>query len=335
MGNGTSTKTRKSKDVFYDLPYSLSSAGELQSQSEACLDLSFALLSGELLPVTLGRKATAGAARRQIAALCCVPEHTVHLVQRHNIMEDGTCLAKYHKETVQVVLKSGRMAGNSVKMGWSERLKARSSLVNPLPLDRGTSPFQCSMHRSSTGVFRFIPEAESGTCHVLTASKFQARNAFLVAIQGLESFRGIVKRSRRTKEYHLFDDGNDPSSAKTEQPRRQLGILRFLTNQRLGPIELEFVMPRVEVDGACAQFRKDSMLQLHHVGQRKDLHILRGCTDTESRETWLRIGDDKVFEARPVPDGWSVQCCHPLSCYQAFCIALSVSDDAKLACIHG
>ena len=115
----------------------------------------------------------------------------------------------------------------------------------------------------------------------------------------------------------------------------------------MGPLQLEVVMPRVRKDGACAQFRpsqpEESMIQLFKAGRVEHMFILRGTANiAPGGVVELYHGGNPsqpgsqqgkvVFQAHKRPEGdWAVKYMHPLSCFQAFNIAISVFHNPTTA----
>jgi hypothetical protein len=112
----------------------------------------------------------------------------------------------------------------------------------------------------------------------------------------------------------------------------------------MGPLTLEVVMPRVRKDGACAQFRpsqpEESMVQLYKAGRVEHMFVLKGTANVAPGgmvELWMnssgaRGGGQSVFQACKAPEGhWSVKYMHPLSCFQAFNIAMAIFHNPATA----
>ena len=112
----------------------------------------------------------------------------------------------------------------------------------------------------------------------------------------------------------------------------------------MGPITLEVVIPRVRKDGACAQFRpsqpEESMVQLYKAGRVEHMFVLKGTANVAPGgvvELWVnasgaRAGGQSVFQACKAPEGhWSVKYAHPLSCFQAFNIAVAIFHNPATA----
>ena len=149
------------------------------------------------------------------------------------------------------------------------------------------------------------------------------------------AFCGKLRCNSKGTEYAIYDDSNDPYGLKTGKPRRELGIISY-KKKLMGPLQLEVVMPRVRKDGACAQFRpsqpEESMIQLYKAGRVEHMFILRGSANVAPGgmvDLWInsqnRDGGQCVFQAYKSPEGnWCVRYMHPLSCFQAFNIAVSI-----------
>jgi len=162
--------------------------------------------------------------------------------------------------------------------------------------------------------------------------------------QASEAFCGKLRCNSKGTEFAIYDDSNDPYGLKTGKPRRELGIISY-KKKLLGPTELIVVMPRVRKDGACAQFRpsqpEESMIQLFKAGRVEHMFILRGTANVAPggmvelfhNGAALSSGSGKVvFQAFKRPEGdWSVKYMHPLSCFQAFNICISIFHNPTTA----
>ena len=161
--------------------------------------------------------------------------------------------------------------------------------------------------------------------------------------QASEAFCGKLRCNSKGTEFAIYDDSNDPYGLKTGKPRRELGIISY-KKKLLGPTELIVVMPRVRKDGACAQFRpsqpEESMIQLFKAGRVEHMFILRGTANVAPggmvelfHNGALGSGTGKVvFQAHKRPEGdWSVKYMHPLSCFQAFNICISIFHNPTTA----
>lgn len=150
-----------------------------------------------------------------------------------------------------------------------------------------------------------------------------------------EAFCGKLRCNSKGTEFAIYDDSNDPYGLKTGKPRRELGIISY-KKKLLGPMQLEVVMPRVRKDGACAQFRpsqpEESMIQLYKAGRTEHMLILRGNANVApgglvelAQSSSSSQSGKVVFQACKRPEGdWSVKYMHPLSCFQAFNIVISL-----------
>ena len=157
------------------------------------------------------------------------------------------------------------------------------------------------------------------------------------------AFCGKLRCNAKGTEFSIYDDSNDPYGLKTGKPRRELGIITF-RRKLMGPITLEVVIPRVRKDGACAQFRpsqpEESMVQLYKAGRVEHMFVLKGTANVAPGgvvELFLptsgaRAGGQSVFQACKAPEGhWSVKYAHPLSCFQAFNIAVAIFHNPATA----
>jgi len=157
-----------------------------------------------------------------------------------------------------------------------------------------------------------------------------------------EAFCGKLRCNSKGTEFAIYDDSNDPYGLKTGKPRRELGIISF-KKKLLGPVQLEVVMPRVRKDGACAQFRpsqpEESMIQLFKAGRTEHMIILRGNANVAPggvvelvQSTTSSQTGKVVFQACKRPEGdWMTKYMHPLSCFQAFNIVLSLFHNPTTA----
>merc|ERR1719424_656344 len=161
--------------------------------------------------------------------------------------------------------------------------------------------------------------------------------------QASEAFCGKLRCNSKGTEFAIYDDSNDPYGLKTGKPRRELGIISY-KKKLLGPTELIVVMPRVRKDGACAQFRpsqpEESMIQLFKAGRVEHMFILRGTANVAPggvvelfHGCSPQSGQGKVvFQAHKRPEGdWAVKYMHPLSCFQAFNICISIFHNPTTA----
>jgi len=162
--------------------------------------------------------------------------------------------------------------------------------------------------------------------------------------QASEAFCGKLRCNSKGTEFAIYDDSNDPYGLKTGKPRRELGIISY-KKKLLGPTELIMVMPRVRKDGACAQFRpsqpEESMIQLFKAGRVEHMFILRGTANVAPggvvelchASSGSSSGQGKVvFQAHKRPEGdWAVKYMHPLSCFQAFNICISIFHNPTTA----
>ena len=161
--------------------------------------------------------------------------------------------------------------------------------------------------------------------------------------QASEAFCGKLRCNSKGTEFAIYDDSNDPYGLKTGKPRRELGIISY-KKKLLGPTELIVVMPRVRKDGACAQFRpsqpEESMIQLFKAGRVEHMFILRGTANVAPGGVVElfhggspQSGQGKVvFQAHKRPEGdWAVKYMHPLSCFQAFNICISIFHNPTTA----
>lgn len=165
--------------------------------------------------------------------------------------------------------------------------------------------------------------------------------------QASEAFCGKLRCNSKGTEFAIYDDSNDPYGLKTGKPRRELGIISY-KKKLLGPNELIVVMPRVRKDGACAQFRpqqpEESMIQLFKAGRVEHMFILKGSANVAPGGMVELVhggssggsGAGKVvFQAYKRQEGdWCVKYMHPLSCFQAFNICISIFHNPITAGLH-
>ena len=195
---------------------------------------------------------------------------------------------------------------------------------------------------------RFLPDIAQPSAFAFSAAKrVVAHNEhYAVSLdhlengQASEAFCGKLRCNSKGTEFAIYDDSNDPYGLKTGKPRRELGIISY-KKKLLGPTELIMVMPRVRKDGACAQFLpskpEESMIQLFKAGRVDHMFILRGTANVapggvvELALPKLELGQGKVvFQAHKRPEGdWAVKYMHPLSCFQAFNICISIFHNSE------
>merc|ERR1719197_1147096 len=81
------------------------------------------------------------------------------------------------------------------------------------------------------------------------------------------------------------------------------------------------------------------MIQLFKAGRVEHMFVLKGSANVAPGgmiDLWLNSGSRDgglcVFQAYKMPDGhWSVKYMHPLSCFQAFNIAVSIFHNPQTA----
>ncbi|CAK8997885.1 Hypothetical protein SCF082_LOCUS5391 [Durusdinium trenchii] len=259
------------------------------------MEVTFSLLSGQSLKLTLSRRdATVKAARQQIARLCCMPEQAVHLLNEGHVLED---------EAFKLAICLGFPA---LVFGMVYRLVSGCSIQCLLALGQ--------LQRS----VKHVRPAYSDILPTLT--------------MGLDQYRARIFRPLSNKEYILYDPA---SHTGAPGEAREMGCLRLRSKRRVGPSDLDFVMPKVREDGTAAQFRplalKESISQIYERGSLEHLQILRGTSDVSIE---LRLHGEAIFEAHPMDKTWAVRFQHPLSHFQAFGILIGVLDNACLASFH-
>lgn len=312
------------------------------------LEVSLSLMSGQSIKVSLSRRdATVKAARKQLAQLCCMPEQAVHLLHAGRVLEDELLLLDL--ESPQIIfdasyLRKGPLPGVS-RLGLWHGVEARLRLLNPVPLHPDGHWVHASLRAHATPqrravAFRYTADVDdTGNLHYLNAIKKSgtAGRHFSISIEGLDHYRARIFRPLSNKEYILYDPA---ASVKGDAVghAREMGCLRLRSKRRVGPSDLDFVMPKVKEDGTAAQFRpmalKESISQIYERGSLEHLHVLRGA----SSETFIELQKEGhvIFEAHRFPDadGWKLKFQHPLSHFQAFGIMIGVLDNACLATFH-
>lgn len=305
-------------------------------------EVTLSLMSGQSIKLTLSRRdATVKAARRQIAQLCCMPEQAVHLLNAGQVLEDELLLIGL--ESTQIIfdasfLRKGPLPGVS-RLGLWHGVQARLRLLNPVA--SGTwmtatlreAPRLVAQKRSVA--FRYTAEADDvGNLHSLSAVKKSGTSGrhFAVSIEGLDHYRARIFRPLSSKEYVLYD----PAASMRGSEAREMGCLRLRSKRRMGPSDLDFVMPKVKEDGTAAQFRplalKESISQIYERGNMEHLQVLQGTSADSSIE--LQWQGCVIFEACSIDKTWKVRFQHPLSHFQAFGIMIGVLDNACLASFH-
>jgi len=314
------------------------------------LEVSLSLMSGQSIKVSLSRRdATVKAARKLLAQLCCMPEQAVHLLHAGRVLEDELLLLDL--ESPQIIfdasyLRKGPLPGVS-RLGLWHGVEARLRLLNPVPLKHPDGHWVHASLRSHAAcrrravVFRYTADVDdTGNLHYLNAIKKSgtAGRHFSISIEGLDHYRARIFRPLSNKEYILYDPA---ASVKGDAVghAREMGCLRLRSKRRVGPSDLDFVMPKVKEDGTAAQFRpmalKESISQIYERGSLEHLHVLRGASSETSIEL-QKEGGPVIFEAQRFPDadGWKLKFQHPLSHFQAFGIMIGVLDNACLATFH-
>ncbi|CAJ1336456.1 unnamed protein product [Effrenium voratum] len=322
MGTAISLAGLKGQQVVYDSYYSPLST----SRPREGLEVHFSLLSGQVLTLTLSRKATVQAARRQIAGLCCVPDQAVHVICAGEPLPDELRLVGL-EQTLHVIFNSSRLKGpvkGHATAGIWHGLQARALLLNPVP--RGSSG-EGTFHIHEGGMQSFL--YTSHEIYSLSATKKPggAGRNFAIRIEGLEKYRARIHRPLSHKAYALYDDA-------TSSGAREMGVLYLRSKRRVGPSDVEFVMPRVNEDGAAACLRasSESICQRYDRGRVEHLQVLTGsCAESRIELRWQ---DDCIFEAQAADNSWAVSFQHPLSHFQAFGIMIGMLDNACLASFH-
>jgi len=150
-------------------------------------------------------------------------------------------------------------------------------------------------------------------------------------------YTGKLSCNARGTEFVFYDDANDVHGMRTGQARRELGVVVFGQETQGQVMPLEVAVPRVQQDGAAAQFRPrsigDAMLQQYKSGITKHLFVLKGYVQlVPGGKVVLRFrgGDSAptVLEAfRASEDRWTIRYRHPLSALQAFNVAIAVLNN--------
>jgi hypothetical protein len=169
----------------------------------------------------------------------------------------------------------------------------------------------------------------SGSCHYNV--RLQAHDGPVTA--GGETFCGKLNCSADGTRYTFCDD---PSNFYSWP--RELGAV-VVSGENLVAL-----LPRVHPSGAAAQFRvlreDDGIIARFFAGQaRQHLSLLSGpwATKRSGGEVQLVLlntdtsqRDDVVFRARESQGTLTISFRHPLSAYQAFCIALALVHHAQV-----
>eukprot|EP00913_Durusdinium_trenchii_P025199 g23657.t1 len=281
------------------------------------MEVTFSLLSGQSLKLTLSRRdATVKAARQQIARLCCMPEQAVHLLNEGHVLEDELHLLGL--ESIQLIfdascLRKSYLPGIS-SLGLWHGVQARFRLLNPVPLGTwATATFReaCQINsstsqRSSSSIFRYSANLDNGAFHCMNAIKKSGSvgRHFAISIEGLDQYRARIFRPFLALEEYILYDPASHTGAPGEA--REMGCLRLRSKRRVGPSDLDFVMPKVREDGTAAQFRplalKESISQIYERGSLEHLQILRGTSDVSIE---LRLHGEAIFEAHPMDKTWA------------------------------
>jgi hypothetical protein len=144
--------------------------------------------------------------------------------------------------------------------------------------------------------------------------------------------------------FAMFDQSDDQFGLKTGKVRRELGILAYSVAPSGTSSSLQAVLPKAHRSGGAEQFAptraEESMaysFQRGHMGSLANLHGVAkadhgGWVELSFAEkqdaqqgVTLSAQPQKVFEAYKRSDGeWAVRYRWPLSCVQAFAIAISV-----------
>ncbi|CAK9004931.1 unnamed protein product [Durusdinium trenchii] len=192
-------------------------------------------------------------------------------------------------------------------------------------------PWSLAWCTGSSSIFRYSANLDNGAFHCMNAIKKSGSvgRHFAISIEGLDQYRARIFRPLSNKEYILYDPA---SHTGAPGEAREMGCLRLRSKRRVGPSDLDFVMPK---DGTAAQFRplalKESISQIYERGSLEHLQILRGTSDVSIE---LRLHGEAIFEAHPMDKTWAVRFQHPLSHFQAFGILIGVLDNACLASFH-
>ena len=154
-------------------------------------------------------------------------------------------------------------------------------------------------------------------------------------------YTGKLSCNPRGTEFVLYDDLNDAIGIREGKARRELGVILIGTRQMGQSVPIEFVIPRVQRDGATAQYRPtqlgEAMIQQYKSGRTKHLFVLRGlCQLVPGGRVQLKFrgGDHSavVFEAfRSSGDRWTLRYRHPLSAFQAFNLAIAILHNQTTA----
>jgi len=157
-------------------------------------------------------------------------------------------------------------------------------------------------------------------------------------------YTGKLSCNAKGNEFVMYDDVNDAIGIREGKARRELGLVLFGSRQLGQSLPIELVIPRVQRDGQCAQFRpktlSEAMIQQYKSGKTKHLFVLKGLAQLVPGgrvQLKFRGGDHSavVFEAyRSSDDRWTVRYRHPLSAFQAFNVAIAVLHNATTAALE-
>jgi len=219
-------------------------------------------------------------------------------------------------------------------------------LLNPTPDSAGA--VTAMMETARAGPPRYDCFISTGVAPAFAFSAFRHRNAeggFQYDVRltptessrvGTNSFCAQLKCSADCTRYTLCDD---PSNFYSYP--RELGAV-FVGGAGLGN-RISVLVPRVLPSGAAAQFRvlrpEDGIISRFLAGQaREHIMTLSGMwTSKEGGTVELTLGGEgtaasqrrTVFRATQSSSTLSLQYSSPLSCFQAFCIALSLVHHAQ------
>ena len=154
-------------------------------------------------------------------------------------------------------------------------------------------------------------------------------------------YTGKLSCNARGNEFVIYDDSNDAVGIREGKARRELGVILIGQSQIGHALPIDLVIPRVQRDGQCAQFRpktlSEAMIQQYKNGKTKHLFVLKGLVQlVEGGRVQLKFrgGDHSavVFEAfRSTGDRWTIKYRHPLSAFQAFNVAIAVLHNQTTA----
>ena len=227
----------------------------------------------------------------------------------------------------------------------------RCLLINPavwsLPAQGGEVPFiECLVDKDELGMglnrlSLFMCLNDNNEAFALGALKRMVNQNTMYELSMSENddevdvhYTGKLSCNARGNEFVMYDDANDAIGIREGKARRELGLVLFGQQQLGQTLPIELIVPRVQRDGQCAQFRPkalaEAMIQQYKSGKTKHLFVLKGLAHLVPGgrvQLKFRGGEHSavVFEAyRHSGDRWAVRYRHPLSAFQAFNVTVAL-----------